>query len=309
MELRHLRYFLAVAEERHFGRAAQRLGIGQPPLSQQIQALERELGAQLFHRIPRRLELTNAGEVLLQDARWILARAQQAIRNVERAGRGELGRLCVGFTFAASFNAFVPATIRTFQRTYPAVSVTLREADSASLCRALSQGDVDAAFIRPPALDPERTQLDVLFEEDILVALPTGHPLENSTEIALSALAGEPFILYPRHLGPTIYDAIIAACRQAGFTPRVVQEAPQVASTINLVAAGIGVSLVPASMQQIHTEGVTYRLLCGNPLRAPLSLACRRGEIAAPVKNFVALVRAAARQKQDHAAAGGRPSI
>jgi DNA-binding transcriptional LysR family regulator len=137
MELWHLRYFGAVAEERHFGRAAERLGIGQPPLSQQIQSLERELGTLLFRRIPRRLELTDAGAVLLEDARSILTRAEQAVRNVERAGRGELGKLCIGFTFAASFSAFVPATIRTFRRTYPSVSLTLRESDSSSLYDAL----------------------------------------------------------------------------------------------------------------------------------------------------------------------------
>ena len=226
MELRHLRYFVAVAEERHFGRAAERLGISQPPLSQQIQSLERELGTQLFHRIPRRLELTNAGEVLLEEARWILARAEQAIRNVERAGRGELGKLCIGFTFAASFNAFVPATIRSFQETYSGVSVTLREADSTALCRALLEGDADAAFIRPPSSDPERIQLDALFDEDMLVALPTGHPLEKSTVVPLAALSDQPFILYPRRLAATVYDDIIAGCREAGFTPIVVQEAP-----------------------------------------------------------------------------------
>src|SRR5437870_5565240 len=146
MELRHLRYFVAVAEQRHFGRAAERLGIAQPPLSQQIQSLERELGTQLFHRVPRRLELTNAGAALLDDARWILARAEQAVRNVERAGRGELGQLCVGFTFAASFSPFVPETIRRFQGAYPAVAVTLREADSGALFHALLDGDIDAAF-------------------------------------------------------------------------------------------------------------------------------------------------------------------
>jgi DNA-binding transcriptional LysR family regulator len=197
MELRHLRNFVAVAEERHFGRAAERLGISQPPLSQQIQSLERELGTQLFHRIPRRLELTNAGEVLLEEARWILARAEQAIRNVGRAGRDELGKLCVGFTFAASFNAFVPATIRSFQETYPSVSVTLREDDSTALCRAPLDGDGDVAFIRPPSSDPERIQLDALFDEAMMVALPTGHPLEKSTAVPLAALSGQPFILYP----------------------------------------------------------------------------------------------------------------
>jgi DNA-binding transcriptional LysR family regulator len=301
MELRHLRYFVAVAEERHFGRAAERLGIAQPPLSQQIQSLERRLGTQLFRRVPRRLELTNAGEVLLQEARWILARVERAISNVERAGRGELGRICIGFTYAGSFNPFVPAMIRAFQQTYPSVSVSLREADSNSLCQALLDGDVDAAFIRPPCLDPDRIQLDELFDEDMLLALPTGHPLEKSAVVSLSALADQPFILYPRRLAPTIFDAIIASCRKAGFSPTVIQEAPQVSSTINLVAAGFGISIVPASMRQIQTQEVIYRPLCGNPLRAPLALASRRSEIAAAVRNFTALVRVAAERRHESA--------
>jgi DNA-binding transcriptional LysR family regulator len=137
-----------------------------------------------------------------------------------------------------------------------------------------------------------------------MVALPTGHPLEEATTVPLAALSGQRFILYPRQLAATIYDDIIAGCREAGFAPIVVQEAPQVSSTINLVAAGIGVSIVPASMQQIHTQGVTYRPLRGNPLRAPLGLASRRGEIAEPVRNFIALVRAAARQRVMADAAG-----
>src|SRR6266446_9633282 len=216
MELRHLRYFVAVAEERHFGRAAERLGISQPPLSQQIQSLERELGTQLFHRIPRRLELTNAGEVLLEEARWILARAEQAVRNVERAGRGELGRLCIGFTFAASFNAFVPAAIRSFQQTYPSVSVTLREDDSEALCRALLEGDGDVAFIRPPASDPLRIQLDALFDEAMMVALPTGHPLEKSTAIPLAALSGQPFIPTPGGSPPRSTTTSLRAAGKPG---------------------------------------------------------------------------------------------
>jgi DNA-binding transcriptional LysR family regulator len=184
-------------------------------LSQQIQSLERELGTQLFRRIPRRLALTDAGEVLLEDARWILARAEHAVRNVERAARGELGRLCVGFTSSASFHPFVPAMIRAFQQAYPLVSLSLRENDSISLCLALVEGNVDVAFIRPPPPQPERIGLDHLFNEDMLVALPAGHPLENMASIALADLSEMPFVRYPRQIGPSLYDAVIAACREA----------------------------------------------------------------------------------------------
>jgi DNA-binding transcriptional LysR family regulator len=220
MELRHLRYFIAVAEERHFGRAAERLGMAQPPLSQQIQALERELGTQLFRRVPRHLELTDAGEVFLDGARAILARTEQAVRSAERAGRGELGRICVGFTPAASFNAVVPTTIRSFRHAFPDVSLDLSEADTAALCRALSAGNVDVAFIRPPdAVDFTDLRIEELFDEDMLVALPTGHRLAASVRVPIAMLAGEPFILYPRWLAPSLYDGILAACCKAGFVP------------------------------------------------------------------------------------------
>jgi DNA-binding transcriptional LysR family regulator len=299
MELRHLRYFLAVAEERHFGRAAERVGIGQPPLSQQIQAFERELGTQLFRRVPRNIELTDAGEVLLKHARWILARADEAIHDVGRASRGELGKLCVGFTPGASFSPFVPETIRAFQRAHPALSVTLREHDSDALFQAIAEGEVDAAFVRPPSPDPERISLDALFEEEMLVALPYGHSLGKSTSVSLASLSNQPFILFPRRIGPGMHDQIIMACREAGFTPRVVQEAPQVHSAINLVAAGIGVSIVPDSMHQIHAEDVVYRPLRGKPIRADLCLASRRAEPAVPVRNFIKLTRTAAWKRRE----------
>jgi DNA-binding transcriptional LysR family regulator len=298
MELRHLRYFAAVAEERHFGRAAHRLGIGQPPLSQQIQALERELGAQLFRRVPRNIELTAAGKVLFEDARGILARADQAVRDVERAGRGELGNLSVGFTSASFFSPCVPSSIRAFHETYPTVSLTLRETDSVSLSQDLADGKIDLAFIRPPASEPDRLTLTVVFEEDMLVVLPARHALAALAAVPLRALANEPFVLYPRHLGPSVVDAIFASCRGAGFAPRIVQEAPQVSSTINLVAAGLGVSMVPASMRQIQADGVIYRPIQGDAPRAVLALAARRGETATLVRNFIRLVPAATAQAQ-----------
>jgi DNA-binding transcriptional LysR family regulator len=174
----------------------------------------------------------------------------------------------------------------------------LREADTTALCRALSAGNVDVAFIRPPAVDFADLRVDELFDEDMLVALPTGHRLASSVMVPLAALAGEPFILYPRWLAPSLYDAVLAACCKAGFVPDIVQEAPQVAAAINLVAAGFGTSIVPASMRQIHGDGVVYRPLLGAMLRAPLSLASRRDERSAAVRNFIALARNAASQRR-----------
>lgn len=167
MELRHLRYFVAVAEERHFGRAAERVGIGQPPLSQQIQALERELGTQLIRRIPRNIELTDAGEVLLREARLILAQTEHAIACVGRASRGELGKLRIGLTPAASFNSFVTEAMDAFHKLYPDILIALTESDSAALFHALAEGDIDVAFTPPPVSD-DRIALDELFEEALM---------------------------------------------------------------------------------------------------------------------------------------------
>jgi DNA-binding transcriptional LysR family regulator len=240
--------------------------------------------------------LTEAGVALLEDAKWILARAEQAIRNVQRATRGELGTLCVGFTPAASFSSFVPETLRAFQKKFPEVAVTLRENDSDVLFHALLEGGIDAAFTRPPSSD-DRIALDPLFDENMIAALPLGHVLAKSPSVPLSALSGEPFVFYPRRIAPNLYDVMLAACQKAGFTPEIVQEAPQISSTINLVAAGIGVSIVPAPMQQIHKQGVVFRPLRGNPIRAALCLAYRRGELAVPVRNFIKLTQTAAAKK------------
>lgn len=292
MELRHLRYFVAVAEERHFGRAAERVGIGQPPLSQQIQALERELGTQLLRRIPRNIELTDAGEVLLREARIILAQAEHAIACVGRASRGELGKLRIGMTPAASFNSFVTETMRTFQKIYPDILITLREQDSAHLFNALIEGDIDVAFVRPPT-DNDRIALDGLFEEPLVVALPAGCSLAQAPSLAMAALAEEPFIVVPREIAPAAYDTMMAACSEAGFTPRIVQEAPQLATAVNLVAAGIGLTFVPSSLQHVHNHEVVYRSVEDVTLTIEICLASRRGEPAVAVRNFVKMARKA----------------
>ncbi|PWU71073.1 LysR family transcriptional regulator [Ochrobactrum sp. POC9] len=300
MELRRLRYFVAVAEERHFGRAAERVGIGQPPLSQQIQALERELGTQLIRRIPRNIELTDAGEVLLREARVILAQTEHAIACVGRASRGELGKLRIGLTPAASFSDFVIETMDSFKKLYPDILITLHENDTAILFSALIEGEIDVGFTWPPALD-DRIQLDDLFDEELLIAMPLTHPLAVNPSVAMESLADQDFIMVPRSIAPAAYDCLMAACDDASFSPRVVQEAPQMATAINLVTSGIGLTVVPASLQHIHPLEVAYCSVADAVLSASICLASRRGEPAVPVRNFVKLARKAASERRKSA--------
>ncbi|HSW15403.1 MAG TPA: LysR family transcriptional regulator [Solimonas sp.] len=291
MELRHLRYFVAVAEELHFTRAAQKLGLGQPPLSQQIQALERELGTPLFRRLPRGVALTEAGRCFLDDARSILASVERATEQARRVAAGNLGRLRVGMINSAPFHPFVPRVIREFGQRYPEVALSIDENSTPALAAAVLAQQADIAFVRPLLGDSSGLTTEHLFDEDMLVALPQGHPLARFRTLSLWALASENFVLFPRLVGSGLYDEIIAACQRSGFSPRVTQEASQVTSIVNLVAAGLGVSLVPASMQQVNSEGVTYRAIAGDGPRARMSLIYREGEDSPTVANLVALAR------------------
>jgi len=298
MELRHLRYFVAVAEEKHITRAAERLGMQQPPLSQQIRDLERELQVQLFRRLPRGVALTDAGSAFLERARSILDEVERACVTTRRTARGEEGRVAVGFTSSAPFHPFVPRVIRTFRELSPLVSLVLEESGSRELVQALQSEEIDAAFIRSPVVDVVGLLVRPLLEEKMLVALPAGHALAteaNTLGLPLAMLANETFILYKRPGAPGLYDTIIAACRSVGFSPRVGQEAPRIVSTLNLVAAGLGVSVVPASLQRLQMDGVVYRPLQNSAhLKAPLILACRRGENSAAVQRFIELVQSSA---------------
>ena len=293
MELRHLRYFVAVAEEGHITRAAARLGIQQPPLSQQIHALEAELEVQLFRRKPRGVDLTQAGEALLAEARAILDRVEHAILSARRTARGNAGRIGLGFTSSASFHPFVPRIIREFREASPLVSLTLEEAGTGELVDGLRAERIDAAFVRSPIGAVAELDVHSVLEEQMVAALPAGHRLAGrTTRLPLAALEEETFILYRRPLGPGLYDAIIAACQRAGYSPHIGQEAPRMLATLSLVAAGLGVTLIPASMRRMGIEGVAYRPLDHKAgLIAPLNLACRRGETAPAVRRFIALVR------------------
>ena len=300
MELRHLRYFVAVAEERHITRAAERLGIQQPPLSQQIRALEAELGAPLLRRHPRGVELTQAGEVLLTEARTVLEQVERAVTATRRAGRGEAGRIGLGFTSSASFHPLVPAMVRAYRDAYPLVALSLEESGTSELVDALVQQRLDAAFVRSLIGAAPGIAVHSILEDPMVAALPAGSPLAIARArhpLPLAALAGEIFILYRRPLGPGLYDAIIAACQRAGYSPNIGQEAPRMLATLSLVAAGLGVTLVPQSMRRLRVHGVIYRTIdSAAGLVAPLNLAYRRSETSPAARRFTAL----ARSRLDH---------
>lgn len=286
MELRHIRYFLAVAQELNFTRAAALVHIGQPPLSQQIKDLEAEVGAPLFRRLAHGAELTAAGRAFLHQIESVLPQVERAKVAAQRAARGEIGSLHVGFTSSSAFSTVVPSAIRSFRRAYPEVDLSLEEAGTTRLTNALLKGELDVVFLRPGATISQDLQIRVLSEEPMLVALPTGHPAAAANEISLIDLRNEPFILFPPATGATLFDTIIAACRDAGFEPILGQSAPQIDSIVNLVAAELGVSLVPASMSHLHVSGVVYREIAGVAPIARLALAVRRGETSKVVRNF-----------------------
>ena len=293
MELRHIRYFLAIAKEGNFTRAAAGLGIGQPPLSLQIKDLEQEVGALLFRRVAHGAELTPAGQAFLAVVSGMPDLAARGVRHAQRAARGEIGVLRVGFTASSAFNAVVPGTLRAFRRAYPGVELTLEEANTTRLTAGLDDGTLDIAFLRPEGASGTDLQLRLISEEPMLLAMPAGHTLVGEDEVDLAKLAQDPFILFPRSIGPTLYDTIMDACRKSGFDPHVDQLAPQISSIVNLVAAELGVSIVPASMSQLHVAGVVFREIKGQAPTARLALAYRKGNTSHLVRNFMAVALSA----------------
>jgi DNA-binding transcriptional LysR family regulator len=292
MELRHLKYFLAVADELNFTRAAKRLNIAQPPLTQQIKALESEMGVTLFDRSAYRIALTPAGKAFAAEVGRILGDVRSAVLTAQRVAGGAAGQVRVGFTESASFNPLVTSTFRSFRLSYPDVEVSLEERQSVELAAALRDGRIDVAFLRPPLQAGEGITLHLLEEEEMVVAVPAGHHLAGRGDIALLELQDETFILYPRSVRPGLADTVIAACERAGFTPRVEQYAPQLSSTINLVAASLGISIVPRSMHGLQPDAVAYLPLRGRPLQARLGVAVRSGETTPTVVNFILTARA-----------------
>lgn len=293
MDIRHFRYFLTVAEEGHITRAAERLGMQQPPLSQQIKAMETELNVQLFRRLPRGVELTEAGRALLPEARAIISGVEEAVAKTKRTARGEEGALSVGFTSSAPFHPFIPQVIRRYRERFPKVELILEEAGTAEMAEALKAERLDAAFVRSPVADRTGLAIHALVQEPMLLAVPQDHRLATATApVGLQQLADEPFILYRRTAGQGLYDAIMQACRSAGFEPVIAQQAPRIVSTLNLVAAGLGVTIAPASLRQLGMDGVVFRELVPDiSLKAPIWIAARTTSHSAAAREFVTLAR------------------
>ncbi|MEP0886992.1 LysR family transcriptional regulator [Leptolyngbya sp. PL-A3] len=290
IELRHLRYFMAVAEELHFGRAAERLHMAQPPLSQQIRQLETELGFDLFHRTRRRVELTEAGQIFFKECRKIFQQLDLAIQKGQQASRGEIGQLSIGFVSSAAYNV-LPEILQSFRTQAPDVTLELQELTSDQQLTRLRAGRLDVGFVRPPMTDEQFASMTV-FQEDLAVALPAHHPLAAEAMVPLRSLASEPFILFPRPLAPGLYDQIISLCQRADFSPRVVQEAIQMQTIVSLVAAEIGVAIVPLSLENLKRTGVIYRPLQEETPQAAIALIWQKEQVSPTIQRFLDVVKA-----------------
>ena len=290
MELRHLRYFVAVAEECHFGRAARRLHIAQPPLSQQIKQLETELGVQLLSRSTRRVDLTPAGAQYLERARSILANVDAARDEAQLIRDGRMGRVTIGFTGSATYE-LLPGMSRTLRTELPGLELDLRgELLTPSQVTGLVDGTLDIGFLRPPVQVPE-VEVHPLRREPLVVVLPETHAQAGRTHVALADLAEEPFITYPSQHRSVVHDAVLDACQTAGFTPRATEVA-ETSTLVSFVAAGLGVALVPESVQHLRITGAVYRPLADTSPTVELAVATRRGETSPAIRQVLTVARA-----------------
>jgi DNA-binding transcriptional LysR family regulator len=282
MELRQLRYFVAVAEDQSFTRAGERLHVAQPALSVQVRRLEKELGVELLDRSRRTIRVTDAGAMLQREARRLLNELDQTVELVRRTGMGGVGRLAVGFVPSAA-NEVLPPLLRRYGAAHPGVELSLHEMAPDALVRSLHQGRLDVAFLYLPFDDPT-LDTAVVARESFIAALPSDHPLAESEPVDVDALAGEPFILPARHGMPGLHAQVLGICTDAGFTPRAVQENVWLVQTIvGLVAAGVGVALLPASARALARRGVVYRTLRGDTAHVVELAAVWRRDDRSPI--------------------------
>jgi DNA-binding transcriptional LysR family regulator len=298
MELRHLRYFVAVAEELHFRRAAERLHISQPPLSAQIRGLEEELGVELLVRNRRRVELTAAGRALLSAARAILDSVDEAVDLTRRVGRGEVGELSLAFVGSAMYGR-LPGFLRAFREAHPGVELVLRELPTSDQLEQLRSGHIDVGVIRPP-VHAQDLLVEEVAHERIVVALPEGHRLAARATLRPTDLAGERFVMLGRRQSPGLHEslaAVMAEVRDVGSAGEI-QEVDQIHSVIGLVAAGFGISLVGESVAHGERQGIAYRPLRGPAPMVSLALAWRPGETSPTVAAFLDFVRRFASERE-----------
>jgi DNA-binding transcriptional LysR family regulator len=291
MELRHLRYYVAVAEECHFGRAAQRLHMAQPPLSQQIKQLEAELGVILLTRSTRKVELTPAGAVYLDHARAILARVDLAADEVSRVAAGHLGRLAIGFTGSATYDV-LPMLARVLREDLPGIDLDLKgEMLTPDQVAGLLDHSLDIGFLRPPVRNPD-LEVRVLRREPLIAVLPASHSLAAKANVRLADLREEPFICYPSHHRSVVYESVIDACEKAGFVPADIHEVAETSTLVSFVAAGLGVALVPSSVQHLSITGAVFLPLAGTTEEVQLAVAIRRGDESPHVARVLARTHA-----------------
>jgi DNA-binding transcriptional LysR family regulator len=294
--LRHLRYFVAVAEERHFTRAARRLNVSQPPLSQQIRQLEEIVGSPLFVRSSRRVQLTSAGLAFLDGTRRSLAEVARTLEAAQRAGHGERDLLRVGFTDSAALGGLVEI-LRTYRAAYPGVHLDLIENTSQAQLDALERDDVDVALVRGPVASVTAKMI-IVRREPFEVALPADHPLGKRRVVPLAALRGQPLVLFPRYLAPAFHDVVTGMCRRAGFSPEVCQESADYQTMLSLVAAGLGVTIVPESVRNLGRLGVKFRPLSGSKVMAELALLYRPARLSQALEGFIRIATIARRGRQ-----------
>jgi DNA-binding transcriptional LysR family regulator len=293
VELRQVRYFVAVAEELHFGRAAGRVRVAQPALSKQVMNLERELGARLLDRRGRKVELTEAGRVFLERARVILDQVVEAELAAARAGSGEIGRLTVGFTGMALYGV-APRIVKAFGDRYPGVDLALREMTTHAMAEALLGRRVDVGFLHPPVEEAAGEELAVegMTSEPLSAALPEDHALCGLPEVSIGRLAEERFVIVPRDEGPELHDQIMGTCHASGLSPAAAnRNAPSQTTALSLVAAGVGVSLVWECMRNLGRSGVVYRPLAGQTPQLKTALAWRKDDPSPTIATFLALAR------------------
>src|SRR6266446_1513199 len=298
-EMWQLRYFIAVAEQLHFGRAAAALHISQPPLSRAIRALEEQLGVVLLARSRRRVELTPEGARFLDEARRIAAQLERAVSELRGMASGERGRLRIGFVSLADFGV-LPGLLKEYKSARPGVALALREMLSPEQAAALAAGDLDFGLLLPPVSGAAGLEHLVVQRDRFVAALPSGHRLARGRgKLAMSALAGEAFVMVPREIAPGLYDMVTALAARAGFSLNVAQEAIQMQTVVSLVSSGLGAAIVPGSLANLGRRGVVYRELADPHPRLDLWLAWRRGVSGATAgvaaREFIALARRTAR--------------
>ena len=298
-EIWQLRYFIAVAERLHFGRAAAALHISQPPLSRAIRGLEEQLGVVLFARSRRRVELTPEGARFLDEARRIAAQLERAVSELRGMASGERGRLRIGFVSLADFGV-LPGLLKAYKASQPGIALALREMLSPDQAAALAEGELDFGLLLPPVAGAGELEYLVVQRERFVAALPLGHRLARGRgKLAMSALAGEAFVMVPREIAPGLYDIVTALAARAGFSLNVAQEAIQMQTVVSLVSSGLGAAIVPGSLANLGRRGVVYRELADPHPRLDLWLAWRRGASGANAgpagRAFVALARRSAR--------------